>query len=192
VDLGLGRSFQDARLFPSMTVRETLAVAHHRHLSQRGALSAVLRVPDQRIEEHLLNQRVDELIELLGLERHGDAFVSELSTGSRRIVDLGCALAVRPAVLLLDEPSSGIAQREAEALDPLLRAIRDETGTALVVIEHDMPLVTGIADRLVALDLGRVVADGPPDQVLSDQRVVASYLGDDRTAIARSGSGARP
>jgi branched-chain amino acid transport system ATP-binding protein len=185
--LGLGRSFQDARLFPSLTVSETLAVAFHRHLGRRGALAAVLRFPDQRAEERQLVGRVDELLELLGLERHRDAFVSDLSTGTRRIVDLGCALAVAPSVLLLDEPSSGIAQREAESLGPLLADIRDRTRTALVIVEHDMPLVSGVADRLVALDLGQVIAEGRPPDVLADPVVVSSYLGDDRSAVSRSG-----
>ena len=112
----------------------------------------------------------------------------ELSTGSRRIVDLGMALAHDPSVLLLDEPSSGIAQRETEALGPLLLKLRDDTGCALLVIEHDMPLLSSVCDRLVALELGRVIAEGPPEQVLTDERVVRSYLGGDPTAVQRSGA----
>jgi branched-chain amino acid transport system ATP-binding protein len=111
-----------------------------------------------------------------------------LSTGSRRIVDLACVLAHGPSVLLLDEPSSGIAQREAEALGPLLLRIREETGATLLVIEHDVPLLLGIADRVIALDLGEVVADGAPNDVVNDPAVVRSYLGTTEAAIARSGS----
>jgi branched-chain amino acid transport system ATP-binding protein len=96
-------------------------------------------------------------------------------------------VAHRPLVLLLDEPSSGIAQRETEALAPVLRRLRDDMGTTLVVIEHDIPLLVSIADRLVALDQGQVIADGCPDDVVNDSRVVASYLGTDAAAIARSG-----
>ena len=92
-----------------------------------------------------------------------------------------------PTVLLLDEPSSGIAQREAEALGPLLERIRDDLGTSLVVIEHDLVLLASVADRLLALDLGAVIADGAPDDVLADPAVVAAYLGTDPTTIARSG-----
>jgi len=103
-----------------------------------------------------------------------DKLVRELSTGSRRIVDLACVLAHGPSVLLLDEPSSGIAQREAEALGPLLLRIREQTGATLLVIEHDVPLLLGIADRVVALDLGEVVADGAPDDVVNDPAVVRS------------------
>jgi branched-chain amino acid transport system ATP-binding protein len=184
---GLGRSFQDARLFPSMTVREVLALAHDRHLAERLMLSAAIAVPDQRLEEDLLASRVEELIGVVGLEAFADKFVSELSTGSRRIVDLACSLAHDPAVLLLDEPSSGIAQRETEALGPLLKAVQNLTGTTLVVIEHDMPLITSIADRIVALDLGRVIATGTPDEVVHHPDVVRSYLGADTVAVTRSG-----
>ena len=185
---GLGRSFQDARLFPSMTVREALSMGFDRHLLHRDLVSGVVRLPDQVVEEHLLDDRVEDLIELLGLGAFADKFVSELSTGSRRIVDIGASIAHDPAVLLLDEPSSGIAQREAEALGPLLERIQTLTGTALVVIEHDMPLVTSIAQRLIALDLGAVVTTGTPDEVIAHPAVVASYLGSDQAAIQRSGT----
>jgi branched-chain amino acid transport system ATP-binding protein len=93
------------------------------------------------------------------------------------VVELACVMALRPTVVLLDEPASGLAQREVEALAPLLMRLRDRLGASLVVVEHDMPLVTAVSDRLVALDLGRVVAEGPPDEVLSHPEVVASYLG---------------
>jgi branched-chain amino acid transport system ATP-binding protein len=131
---------------------------------------------------------VERLLELLGITDFRDKLVRELSTGSRRIVDLACQLALNPTVMLLDEPSSGIAQREAEALGPLLLRIREQTGATLLVIEHDVPLLLGIADRLVALDLGIVVADGQPDDVVNDPVVVQSYLGTDGAAISRSGS----
>jgi branched-chain amino acid transport system ATP-binding protein len=117
------------------------------------------------------------LLELLQLGRYRDAFARDLSTGLRRIVDLACVLAARPDVLLLDEPSSGIAQAEAQALAPLLRRVRYETRCTLVIIEHDMALLTAVADELVALDRGAFVVRGTPAQVLEDDRVVASYLG---------------
>ena len=135
-----------------------------------------------------MQQRVDELIELLNLEAFRTKFVRELSTGSRRVVDLACVVAHHPAVVLLDEPSSGIAQRESEALGPLLLRIRDALGASLLVIEHDMPLVTAVADRLVALDQGRLIAEGLPEDVLHHPEVVASYLGDTEAVIARSGT----
>ena len=134
-----------------------------------------------------MHARVDELIDLLGLGAFRDKYVRELSTGSRRVVDLACVLAHQPRVLLLDEPSSGIAQREAEALGPLLLRIRDLTGASLLIIEHDVPLVSSIADRMVALDLGAVVAVGTPTEVVHDPRVVASYLGESEAVVSRSG-----
>jgi ABC-type branched-subunit amino acid transport system ATPase component len=119
-----------------------------------------------------------------------DKFVRELSTGSRRIVDLAMCIAHDPKVLLLDEPSSGIAQKETEALGPMLRTIQEETGCALLVIEHDMPLITSISDRMIALELGAPIAEGTPAEVISDARVVSSYLGGDMATINRSGSAA--
>jgi len=104
------------------------------------------------------------------------------------MVDLACTLAHRPSVLLLDEPSSGIAQRETEALGPVLLDIRDKTGAALIVIEHDMPLICGVSDELVALELGAVIARGQPLEVINDPRVVEGYLGGTDEVINRSGT----
>ena len=112
----------------------------------------------------------------------------ELSTGTRRIVDLACILAQEPKILLLDEPSGGVAQKETEALGPLLLRIREHTGCSLLVIEHDMPMISSICDRLVALELGSVIAQGAPQEVLSHPAVIASYLGTDEKAIQRSGT----
>jgi branched-chain amino acid transport system ATP-binding protein len=139
--------------------------------------------------EARVHHKVDELIQRLGLERYRDAFISELSTGTRRVVELACALGHDPSVLLLDEPTSGIAQRESEALGQLLLDLRAQTGATFVVIEHDVPLVSSISDRLVCLDLGEVIAEGPPDDVLSNPSVIAAYLGEDQAAIFRSGGG---
>ncbi len=186
---GLGRSFQDGRLFPALTVAETIAVALDTQVDVRDPLAAALHLPAVIESEAKVTARVEELIELMGLGAFHDKFTRELSTGSRRIVDLACVLAHQPTVLLLDEPSSGIAQREAEALGPVLMRIRDDLGASVLVIEHDLPLLTSIADRMIALDLGTVIADGPSDVVVHDPRVVASYLGDNPAAIARSGPG---
>jgi branched-chain amino acid transport system ATP-binding protein len=191
-EVGLGRSFQDARLFPSMTVRQTIAVALERHLEIRDPIAAALMSPAVRIAEKALAAEVDDLIDVMHLGAFADKFVGELSTGTRRVVDIGCSLAHRPKVLLLDEPSSGIAQREAEALAPLLLNIRDQTDAALVVIEHDMPLIRSISDRLVALELGQVVAEGDPDSVIHDPRVVEGYLGGTLEVIERSGARGQP
>jgi ABC-type branched-subunit amino acid transport system ATPase component/predicted MFS family arabinose efflux permease len=187
--LGLGRSFQDARLFPAMTVEETIAVALERWVDVTNPLSAALHLPTWVHSERKVDLGVDGLIELLSLEAFRTKFIRELSTGSRRVVDLACVVAHRPSVVLLDEPSSGIAQRESEALGPLLIRIRDTLGASLVVVEHDMPLLTGIADRMIALEQGSLLVEGTPDAVLSDPLVIASYLGETPAVIARSGPG---
>jgi len=112
--------------------------------------------------------------------------VHELSTGTRRAVDIACIMASEPSAVLLDEPSSGLAQAEAEALAPLLTTLVRETNCAMLVIEHDLPLVSSIADRLVAMDLGTTIATGAPEEVLADQRVVSSYLAATDDIIKRS------
>jgi ABC-type branched-subunit amino acid transport system ATPase component len=185
---GVGRSFQDARLFPSMTVTETLATALERHIDVREPTACAFRVGAVVESENQVADRVEELLETMGLQRYRDAFVSELSTGTRRIVELACAMAHEPRVLLLDEPSSGIAQRETEAMADLLLQLRDTTGASLAVIEHDIPLVTSIADELVCLHLGQVIARGAASDVLENPEVVSSYLGTSELAIERSGS----
>jgi ABC-type branched-subunit amino acid transport system ATPase component len=186
--IGLGRSFQDARIFPSLTVAENIALGLERHIEVRDHVSALFGTPAMRESEMDVAFTVDDLIELMGLGAFRDKFVAELSTGSRRIVDLAMSIAHDPTVLLLDEPSSGIAQRETEALGPLLRRIQHETGCAMLVIEHDMPLITSLSDSIVALDLGAVLVQGPPKRVLSDERVVTAYLGGDPASIKRTGA----
>lgn len=185
--LGLGRSFQDAQLFAALTVEETIAVAFERWISSRDPLSAALHLPTWRHSERKIAEGVDELIELLGLEPFRTKFVRELSTGSRRIVDLACSMAHKPSVILLDEPSSGIAQRESEALGPLLRSLCDVRGISLVVIEHDMALISSMADRLIVLDQGELLSQGIPEEVLLEDRVVSAYLGGSEAARNRSG-----
>ncbi|MHB8467681.1 MAG: ABC transporter ATP-binding protein, partial [Acidimicrobiales bacterium] len=185
--IGLGRSFQDARIFPSLTVAENIALGLERHLGDRDHLAALLNLPAMQQQEEDVAFTVDDLIALMGLGAFRDKFVAELSTGSRRIVDLAMAIAHDPSVLILDEPSSGIAQRETEALGPLLRRIQAEAGCAMLIIEHDMPLITSVSDEIIALELGAVVCQGTPQEVISNPMVISSYLGGDLTVIQRSG-----
>lgn len=184
---GLGRSFQDARLFPALTVTETIAVALEDSVEVRDPIAAALHLPAVAASEAAVRTRVDELLELFGLTAYRDTFVHELSTGTRRIVDLAAVVAHHPTIVLLDEPSSGIAQREAEALAPLLVRLREQLSASLVIIEHDLTLLQSIADRMLALDLGAVIAVGAPETVLNNQRVVDSYLGRARAGGAPSG-----
>ena len=184
----LGRSFQEARLFPSLTVLETIEVAMERTAANRSLIADATRQPASYLAAAEAADRSDELVAMLGLERYRHTPTSALSTGTRRIVELACLLAEDPVLMLLDEPSAGVAQRETEALGPLLGRIRDHTGAAMLVIEHDMPLLSGLCDRLVAMELGSVIASGSPEDVLADPAVVASYLGTDAAAINRSGA----
>jgi branched-chain amino acid transport system ATP-binding protein len=188
VQRGLLRSFQDARLFPALTVRENLTVALERHLDVRSATAAALHLPNVRRSETKAATRVDRLVELFALGGSRDKFVRELSTGQRRILDIACVMAAEPRVLLLDEPSSGIAQKEAEELGPVLSRIRYETGCSMLIIEHDMPLIIAVSDELMALELGAFVTRGEPSAVIEHPQVVASYLGTSEEAINRSGA----
>ncbi|MBM9459174.1 ATP-binding cassette domain-containing protein [Nocardioides sp. zg-536] len=180
--IGLVRSFQDAALFPTLTVTETLMLAQERTSPSRLWPSAV----GSRAEEKRKAEKAEELIERMALEPFALRTISELSTGTRRVVELASLLALEPRVLLLDEPSAGIAQSESEPLGELLLGIRRELGTTMVVIEHDLPLLSHLCDRMVAMNLGRIIAAGTPDEVRDHPEVVRSYLGSDQAAIDRS------
>ncbi|HEY1832139.1 MAG TPA: MFS transporter [Acidimicrobiales bacterium] len=184
---GLGRSFQEARLFPTLTVAETIQVAMERHLDCRSCVAAVMQAPAITDSEARAAEETDRLISLLGLEAYRNRATGQLSTGTRRVVELACVLAHQPSVLLLDEPTSGVSQAETESLGPLLRRVAGETGCALVIIEHDMAMISSLCQRLVALELGAVIAQGSPDEVLAHPKVVASYLGTDADMVQRSG-----
>ena len=125
---------------------------------------------------------------MFGLARFADSLVNELSTGSRRLVDLAGVVALQPSVVLLDEPSSGVAQREVEAMVALLRNVRDRLDATLLVVEHDIAFIADLADRLVAMDRGGVLASGVPRTVLETPAVGEAFLGSDPLTLTRSGS----
>ena len=186
---GLGRTFQAATLFPELTVRETVQVALEAR-GRTGILTAALLIPRSNRLERAKRADAAELIDFLGLGRYADTHISELSTGTRRIVELAGLLALDARVLCLDEPTAGIAQRETEAFGPLIVEIRRELGASMLVIEHDMPLIMSISDRVYCLEAGRIIAEGAPSAVRDNPLVIASYLGTDERAIARSGTAA--
>ncbi len=185
--LGLGRSFQDSRLFSGLSVRDALAVSLERFTDVSDPFNAILRLPVQVRTEAAVMHRVAELLELFGLERYGDNLVSELSTGSRRLVDLAAVVAHQPTVVLLDEPSSGVAQREVEAMVDLLRNVRDRLDATMLVVEHDMAFIAELADRLVVMDRGTVLTSGAPQAVLESPEVGEAFLGSGALAVSRSG-----
>lgn len=174
---GLGRVFQDARLFPAMTVLDAIATACEQHVAVKDPIACTLGLAAAKESEAEIYVKALRLLRDMGLERFRGNFVSELSTGTRRILEFTCLLAHEPKVLLLDEPTSGIAQRESEALGELILGLREETGAAFLVIEHDVPLVASISDRLVCMHIGEVIAEGGTADVLENPEVMASYLG---------------
>jgi ABC-type branched-subunit amino acid transport system ATPase component/branched-subunit amino acid ABC-type transport system permease component len=183
---GLARSFQDASLFAGLTVTETVQVATSRRI-KTSVLPAMVGAPWVRSAERDNRRRALEIVEAFGLGPWEDALTSELSTGMRRICDLAAQVATQPRLLLLDEPTAGVAQREAEAFAPLVRRIRADLDCAILVIEHDMPMLMGLCDRVYAMDAGSVIANGTPADIREDPLVIASYLGTSATAISRSG-----
>ncbi|MGW0664139.1 ABC transporter permease subunit [Streptodolium elevatio] len=185
--MGLGRTFQAATLFPELTVRETVQIALEAR-GRTGMLSTAFHLPHTFKRERAKRSEADDLIGFLGLGRYADAFIGDLSTGTRRIVELAGLLALDARMLCLDEPTAGVAQRETEAFGPLIQEIRRELGASMLVIEHDMPLIMGISDRVYCLETGRIIAAGAPNEVRDDPKVVASYLGTDERAIERSGT----
>ena len=185
--LGMGRAFQNARIFGGLSVRETIMVALEAR--QRSLLvPSMLSLPPSPWSERTKRKQAAEIIAYLGLDRYADNLLSELSTGSRRIVELGALLALDTRLMLLDEPTAGVAQKETEAFGPLIKAIQQDLGSSILIIEHDMPMVMSISDRVYCLEAGAVIAEGSPEQVRNDAAVIASYLGTDERAIQRSGT----
>lgn len=178
---GLVRSFQNAPLFPTMTAREIVFLAAVRAARRQFVFGG--SASERRIEKETF-----DTLRVFGLAELAELPVSLLSTGTRRLVELAANVALHPRLLLMDEPSAGIAQAETEKLGEVIVQIRDGFGVTLVVIEHDMPLLSSVCDRMIALDTGSVIAQGTPSEVQSNPAVIHSYLGGDPAAIARSGS----
>src|SRR5207302_8121721 len=174
--LGIGRTLQNVRLFPYLTVVDNLRIALHRHM-HHGAVANALGLPPARAEERAVLEQAMGLVHLMGMDAFAEKLASELSYGTLRLLELASMLALRPELLLLDEPASGISQKETESLGPLLRSTKEQTGCTMLVIEHDMPLVMGLSDYVYCLDAGRNLAEGPPEVVQADDRGVQAYRG---------------
>jgi ABC-type branched-subunit amino acid transport system ATPase component len=184
--VGMVRSFQDCRLYPALTVEDTLLLTTDaRHMP--SVIATTLRLPGARRAERAKQADVDQVIDAFGLGRFRHHRITELSTGTRRVVDLASVMLARPRLLLLDEPTAGIAQREAEAFVPLLQRLHAVTGATIVLVEHDVPLVFELCSTVVVMASGQKVAAGPPDDVSRDPAALAAYLGASDAALAVSG-----
>jgi ABC-type branched-subunit amino acid transport system ATPase component len=175
---GIGRVFQHPELVVDLSVHENLLIACHRSLGY-GLLSELLKLPNVWAAERAAARRVDEVLQRLGLSDSAELAIRNLPYGHRKLVDLGRALLMDIRFLLLDEPIAGLNDAEVAKLRDLLLRLRRELGLGILVVEHNMPFVSGLCDRLVVLDLGQLIANGPPADVLRDPRVMASYLGED-------------
>jgi ABC-type branched-subunit amino acid transport system ATPase component len=177
--LGIGRTFQSCRLFQNLSVFDALRIAQHRWMTA-GPAAGALGARRAIVDEDRVAAMADDLCQTMGLDGYRNNFCAELSYGTLRLVELACMVAMRPRLLLLDEPSSGISQKETEELAPLLQRLRMATNSTIVIIEHDMPLIMGISDRVYAMEAGEVLVSGSPQQVQADARVIESYLGTSR------------
>jgi branched-chain amino acid transport system ATP-binding protein len=186
---GIGRTLQNVRLFPNLSVFDNIRIALHRHQTV-GVGTAALRLPKLYAEETEIIDEANRVLSLVGMESWAEKFASELSYGTLRLLELGCMLALKPTMLLLDEPASGISQKETEALAPVLRRIKESTGATMLMIEHDMPLVMGLSDYVYCLDAGKNLSEGTPDEVQSDHAVLEAYLGTTESKVYATASAA--
>jgi branched-chain amino acid transport system ATP-binding protein len=174
-DIGLVRTFQRTSVFPNDTVYDNLLIGLHRQ-SRVGLSQAILGLPRARHVEREVRQRATELAERVGLDRRLHDLAGSLSYGEQRLVGVALALAANPSMLLLDEPVSGMNASETHTFVKLIRNIRDR-GVTILLVEHDMPMVMSVSDRIVVLNYGRIIAEGPPDLIRNDPAVIEAYLG---------------
>ena len=174
---GLIRTFQSARIFPGMTALDNVMAGAHLHI-RKGPWQQMLWLRPSRREERGLRARAEALLDLVGLSPFRDAAATDLPMGAQKLLEVVRALMARPRLLLLDEPAAGLNDAETADLAELLRAIRD-SGVTVIVVEHNMSLVMGVADQVVVLDAGKLVAIGSPREIQQDKRVIAAYVGEE-------------
>lgn len=178
--LGIARTFQGVELFPTLTVAENMLLGRH-HIMRSGVLAGGAYVGRARREERANRAVVEEVAERLGIGEFLDAPVAELTYGTQKYVGIGRAVCSEPALLLLDEPAAGLAQSERDRLCTLLRELLEEQGRGMLWVEHDVPMVRRLADRVITLQLGRMIAQGTPNDVLSRSDVRAAFLGEEES-----------
>jgi branched-chain amino acid transport system ATP-binding protein len=174
-DLGLIRTFQRTSVFPRDTVYDNVLIGLHRQ-ARNSLVEALLGLPRARASERAQRERAAELVRWIGLEARADDLAGSLSYGEQRLVGVALALAAQPSMLLLDEPVSGMNASETHTFVQLIRDIRDR-GVTILLVEHDMPMVMSVSDRIVVLNYGRIIAEGPPDTIRNDPAVIEAYLG---------------
>jgi len=176
--LGIARTFQNIELFANATLLQNLLIGRHCH-STVGVLSQLVFTPAVRREELKHREKAEEVIAFLGLERYRDTLIANLPYGVRKVVELGRALCIEPKLLLLDEPSSGLNVEETEGMGFWIEDIKKDLGITVIMVEHDMNLVSMVSDRVMALNYGKVIALGTPSEVQNHPEVVRAYIGGD-------------